>query len=336
MSASTGGAAGCIRRFGIAAAGVALGTSMIMAAPVSAGAAPTDPVADCDASGACEVTFDYTGGVERWVVPADVADISFEIVGASGQSHWYIGGLGGAFRTAPADFAAGTEFAIAVGQGGQGAAGGFGGGGAGGTNADAFSGRGGGGGSFVFVQAGSAWSPFGVAGGGSGAAGGSNVGFNGGGANEPGAFGGPSMTGTGGTPTAPGAGATGIPGVVSSADAGSGPAAYDGTVFVPGSGGQGGVSAFSDLFQNGSGGGGGGGYFGGGGGGGGLDSGFTGYSGSGGSGYLASGYTATAVSQTALTGGETRNGHVTVRYETVAPAVVTTPTIPRVIQTAAK
>ncbi|WP_449282359.1 Ig-like domain-containing protein [Leucobacter sp.] len=295
--------------------GTVLLAGALVAAPTAAYAALPD---GCDESGACSVVFEFTGEVESWTVPAGATQLSFEVQGASGYGHWFIGGLGGAFTTDPADIAPGTQFAIAVGQGGQNTRGGWGGGGDGGPviggGEPLYAGLGGGGGSYVFFAGDDTpWSPFAVAGGGSGGAGGGN-GSAGGGANQAGQGSLGGTHGGGGTLGGPGAGGIGTDGVYAPGANGTGPASYaplDG--FLPGAGGDGGSA---ENAPGGSGSGAGGGYHGGGGGSGGISgSGFNGVAGGGGSGFLASGYSAQALSQAPLGQNASRDGRVSITWQ---------------------
>ncbi|GAA1784545.1 Ig-like domain-containing protein [Leucobacter iarius] len=304
-----------MRRFlGAIALGAVLVAGSLVATPKAAQAAPLPP--ECSASGDCELEFAFSGDVARWTVPDRAVQVSFRVIGASGQSHWYAAGLGGGFSTKPADIAAGTEFAMAVGQGGQGAGGGWGGGGAGGALGDgaSYQGQGGGGGTYVFSHfADAPWRLFAIAGGGAGAAGGTaDWPPAGGGANEPGEGGGFGGSDPGNSAGSPGAG----------------PASYSpGGGFAPGQGGGGGAARFAG---NGSGSGGGGGLMGGAGGVGGVfdgpfDNGTgtsplnTGLAGGGGSGFLAQGFAASSIEQQPLAPGESRNGSVVVSYK-IGPA----------------
>ncbi|WP_053382457.1 Ig-like domain-containing protein [Leucobacter celer] len=303
------------RVLGAGALGTILLAGALVVAPTAAHAAPVPE--GCDESGACALVFGFTGEVQSWTVPEGATQLSFEVQGASGYGHWFVGGLGGSFTTDPADIVPGTQFAIAVGQGGQGTVGGWGGGGDGGPviggGEPLYAGLGGGGGSYVFFAGDDApWAPFAVAGGGTGGAGG-GTGLRGGGANLPGqGLGG--TYGSGGTLSAPGAGGMGLAGSYAPGSGGTGPASYaplDG--FIPGTGGDGG---YAENAPGGSGSGAGGGYYGGGGGSGGIaGSGFNGLAGGGGSGFLASGYSAQPLAQPGMSQNSSRDGRVSITWQ---------------------
>ena len=303
------------RVLGAGALGTVLMAGALVVAPTAAFAAPVPE--GCDESGACAVVFDFTGEVQSWTVPSGATQLSFEVQGASGYGHWFVGGLGGSFATDPADIAPGTQFAIAVGQGGQGTVGGWGGGGDGGPvigeGTPLYAGLGGGGGSYVFFAGDDTpWSPFAVAGGGAGGAGG-GTGSVGGGANLPGQ-GSSGTYGGGGTLGAPGSGGTAVVDVYSPGTDGTGSASYaplDG--FLPGEGGDGG---YAENAPGGSGSGAGGGYYGGGGGAGGIGGhGFNGVTGGGGAGFLASGYSSQELPQEQLNQFTSRDGRVGITWQ---------------------
>ncbi|VTU00051.1 Putative uncharacterized protein OS=[Oscillatoria] sp. PCC 6506 GN=OSCI_1680008 PE=4 SV=1: Gly_rich [Gemmataceae bacterium] len=225
------------------------------------------------------VTFDFTGGVQTWAVPAGLTSATFEVYGAQGAA-------GGGLATATLSLTPGEVLAVYVGGAASGTTGGFNGGGNAGSSINP--GTGGGGGSDVRRDANSntvyeLTERILVAGGGGGAggfvggAGGAGGGLSGGGGGTRLGIG-----GGGGTQSAGGAGGGG---------GGAGGFGVGGT----------GESASRSIDD--SGGGGGGGYFGGGGGGADLRGG----GGGGGSGF---GPTGTVFSSGVRSG----NGRVVITY----------------------
>jgi hypothetical protein len=218
-------------------------------------------------------TFNYTGSVQQFTVPAGVTSITVDLLGASGGNAdgtasilgtgTNAGGLGGRTQTV-LTVTSGQVLDIYVGgQGGFGAApanaGGFNGGGNGDSYFDTFGfgfgtvyGGGGGGASDIRTQGGSFANRLAVAGGGGGAGYNTNAGNNGGWAADPNGqngfsdFGDPAFIGAGATQTAGGAGAT------------------DNGFFSPQPAGTFGLGGDADNGAGSCGGGGGGGYYGGG------------------------------------------------------------------------
>ncbi len=266
---------------------------MLASAPASATAGRT-PV--CSGS-TCTVTFDYTGELESYTVPAGVTSVDLVTYGAQGAPGFFnaSGGAGGVSH-GTLSVSPSQTLVMLVGQ--AGAVGGgrtFGGGGQGSLGSD--SSGSGGGGSFVFLAAGDLLL---AAGGGAGRYNVSQLGGAGAGAGQSGG-GGQSLSpasyqpGGGGTQSAGGVGGTST---LTSGVSGSGPA----SAFSPGTGGDGGPAGLG-----GGGTGGGGGYYGGGGG--------APYSsGGGGSGFAAPALT----SVSAETGTHGGNGVVTLSWTRAA------------------
>lgn len=169
-----------------------------------------------------EVTFNYTGVTQEWVVPVGVTSVTIEAWGGQGRSNGagtVAGGLGG-YAKATVPVTPGQTLYINVGQGGgSGSAGGWNGGGIGGIGGVSTANGGGGGGGTDVRRGGAALTDrVIVAGGGSGAGGnrieGSSPGAGGGGGG--GYYGGggggawaPSVMAGGGTQTAGGNGGSG-------------------------------------------------------------------------------------------------------------------------------
>jgi alpha-tubulin suppressor-like RCC1 family protein len=229
------------------------------------------------------LTFDYTGSVQTWVVPADVTLIQVDVKGAQGGSGGGVGGLGARVQTTLSVTPGNTLYIYVGGAGGS--YGGYNGGGNGGVGGG---GPRGGGASDIRTTSGGLGTRIVVAGGGGGSGqySGGGAGGNGGYPNGgDGAIGvGFSGVGCGGTQTAGGAGGAGISGQ-----------GVDGTAGSSGQGGNGGTN---------TGGGGGGGYYGGGGSGGGMSA-----SGGGGGSSWTSG-----TSPTYQNGVQTGNGQIIITY----------------------
>lgn len=228
-----------------------LAVVLVGASAPPASAAPT-PV--CDANGQCTVTFDYTGAVETWTVPAGVTSITATVEGAGTSS------AGGGRSTGTTSATPGATVTMVIGG-----TNGYGGGGAGGVRVP-YSGRNGSGGSFLAVNGVLLLVAGGAGGAGGGAGGGGSSGGVGGGAGAPAGDGATGVTGVGKAATATAHGAGGGDG----AGSGSGSFGISPSVTVPqgGKGGDGvvpcGGGGMCFEFSSG-GGGGGGGYFAGGG-----------------------------------------------------------------------
>ncbi|MFH0888259.1 MAG: glycine-rich protein [Planctomycetota bacterium] len=244
---------------------------------------------------ASPLTFNYTGGQQKWVVPTGVTTIKVDVRGAQGGNGYTAdsdGGNGAQVQTTLAVKPTEILYIYVGGQGSRNGSGGYNGGGSSGAGTYA---SGGGGGASDIRQGGTALSNRVVVAGGGGGGGYSGGGYGGyvaGGQGGIGSLG--STGGDGGTQSAGGAGgySTGT----------------DGTIGVGGNSGSG------DLY---CGGGGGGGYYGGGGGGGAIG-GMGSSAGGGGSGYSAG--TDTSYAE----GFQTGNGLIIITYGPSA-AQVTTP-----------
>jgi gliding motility-associated-like protein len=254
------------------------------------------------------VTFNFTGSVQTWTVPAGVTSVNFTVAGAKGGG--VNGGNGAVITKNCFNVTPGQVLNIYVGgMGIQGAnSGGWNGGGTGHTTATvAYRSWGGGGASDIRIGGTALANRVIVAGGGGGRGGGSSpvcggaANCNNGGAGCS-TFG---IAGGGGTQTAGGAGGTPW--------AGTPPGGSPGTL---GQGGQGG------FWQTASGGGGGGGFYGGGGGG--NDGCCTGANGGGGGG---AGSSLVPAGGTCLAAGNATNGYVTITVSTL-PGISATNTGP--------
>ena len=193
-------------------------------------------------TGKTTLTFAFTGGIQNFVVPANVCEVEIDAYGAEGGQVGgaFSAGLGGRARATVAVTPGETLF-VFVGGATFTQTGGFNGGGNGGTGTENMSAGLGGGGASDVRQGGSGLSNrVVVAGGGGGRSNGSAEGGDGGG-----------LSGVAGTGTLPGGGGTQVSG---------GSTAGNGSAGVLGQGGDGGDDTTI------AGGGGGGGYYGGGGG----------------------------------------------------------------------
>jgi len=318
-----------VRRLVAGGVGVAMTAALTFAGAVSAEAADTSCV-----SGACTVTFAYSGAAEQWVVPTGVTSVTATISAGSGGAtganttpyHDVVPGAGGLGGSLQATLAVepGDKLTAVVGGAGQDgvadsttpAAGGFGGGGSAGTKVNApthASGGGGGGGSFLYISdvlrlatggggGGTSAASQPVAGGAGGSAGAGDPGRAPEGATSW------VYSGGGATSTRAGTGGSGdYPGF-----AGSNSHASDSTTF-----GTGGAGADNPTnWDYATAGGGGGGYYGGGGGGSDKPGGAAG-SGGGGSGYVAAGATGIRALD-----GNAGNGSIVLTYKD--PKVATT------------
>ena len=281
------------------------GATIVLGSAGPASAAPTSPTPVCSATTAtCTVTYDYTGSLQTFTVPASVTSVVLDLYGAQAGKHPYYSsapGLGG-HTVGALGVEPGQDLSLLVGQAGAvgGGTGTYGGGGPSGWNNGQAYLASGGGGSFVFTAGGDLLAAAGGGGGGGdGLAGGA-----GGGATGSGADGGVESfwASYGDTPARGGSQAAGGGGGRNQSHAafgaaGSGPAANG----VPGGGGAGGYSPYNTYF---SGAGGGGGYYGGGGGG-------AFHGGGGGSGYAAPSLT----SVSGQSGVQAGNGRLVVSYD---------------------
>jgi hypothetical protein len=217
-------------------------------------------------------TFYYTGGEQRFIVPAGVEKLTVIAVGARGGAFEDRDALGGGRIWAIIPVTPGEKLAIFVGGQGSENAGGFNGGGNGGSERGDFAGYGGGGASDVreggeqmtdrILVAGGAGGAGGLQkDGGTGGKGGGSIGGSGApGSGASSGFGG-AGGGSGGTQDSGGDGGSGGSGVYGDGNPGT-----SGTLGDGGAGGAG-CSYYPYCSYGGAGGGGGGGYYGGGGGG---------------------------------------------------------------------
>ncbi len=285
----------------------ALATALLGFPSAVAASAPSGGCAT--ASGITTCTFDYTGAVESWTVPAGVTEVTIDAYGAAGgtAAGGSITGGKGAHVHATVPVTGGDALDVTVGGRGlnypNGPTNAFGGGGL------SYYGGGGGGGSFVYDGA----SALAIAGGGGG--GGEQVLVSGGVGGDSGSPGGTAADdGTAVGSTGGGAG--------TSSAGGTGGQEYDcGTLYAAGAGGdgslgQGGVGGSYGTHDPGvtTGGGGGGGYYGGGGGG--NFGNCIAYNSGGGGGGGGSSYTDPSASDVSVTDGiQGGNGLVTISYE---------------------
>lgn len=195
------------------------------------------------AARADDVTFNYTGAQQTWVVPAFVTSITVDVQGASSS---FNGGNGGRVQGSVSVTPGETLYIYVGGQGGSpsgspGAPGGFNGGANGGNGSGGNPGGRGGGGASDIRQGGTALAHRVVVGGGGGASGGaaSVPGGHGGGlSGAPGGSIGGNGGGAGGTQSAGGAGGSG-PATGTAGSLGNGGAGANGNPYGAGGGGGG-------------------------------------------------------------------------------------------------
>jgi hypothetical protein len=198
-------------------------------------------------------TFNFTGGIQNFVVPAGVTSLVVVVEGAQGGG---AGGANGATVTGSINVTPGQNLQIVVGGQGGCPGAGYGGGGAGqNSNIAGYQGCGGGGASYISAPPGGMTNALIVAAGGGGEGGGDDFGVGG--------VGGCGSGGNGSSPFGIGGGGA----TVSSGGVGGPPWTVGGGPGQNGSFGQGGAGGVDINYGNAPGGGGGGGYYGGGGGG---------------------------------------------------------------------
>ncbi len=302
-----------VRRHTAVSAVVSLVALMLAALSLPTATLAADPSGGCvTAASVTTCTFDYTGAIEHWTVPAGVTEVTVDAYGAAGGTGLADnpGGQGAQVHVV-VPVAGGDVLDVTVGGQGSvypaGPTNAFGGGGS------SLFGGGGGGGSFVYDGA----TALVIAAGG----GGGGEDFSGG----TGGIGGDSGSGGGAAASHDSVvGSTGGGAGTSSAGGGGGQQNDCGTVYAGGAGGDGSEGQGGSGGDGGQGGGGGGGYYGGGGGAG-IGLCVTDWSGSGGGGGGSSYTDPSATDVSVVDGAQSGDGMVTIEY--TSPDDVTAPTV---------